>query len=70
MKELEDLLASPGWEIIQLKLLDRRDAFARELLYASTFEKMTFLQAQIREIDFLLKYPHDVIQAEKHKEAS
>lgn len=66
---LKDLISSPGWDVLKEKLLLRRDQALRDLTKARDFELVKTLQMKIAEIDFILKFPHDVLQEVKLKES-
>lgn len=65
---LKDLISSPGWDDLISKLMERRNKAVRDLIQAPDWETARGKQILIQEIDFILKFPHDVIQEAKIKE--
>ncbi len=57
---LNDLVKSPGWSYLTHRLRERKALLVATLLSDSstpTMEKVRYLQAAVREIDYLLRLP-------------
>lgn len=69
-REMKDLISSPGWEELRERLNLRKEAAIKNLVTAGDFISCARFQSQVKEIEALLNFPHQVIQEIRRKEGS
>lgn len=67
-RELKDLISSAGWEQLKERLELRRQSALKNLVTAQDYLSCARYQAQIKEIEALIQFPHEMIQEYKRKE--
>ena len=63
-EELQDLISSSGWKIVVAQLEERRQALIREMLTQTEHLSMIKAQQSIRELDYVKKLPHEMLERE------
>ena len=59
---IKELLTHEGWEIVKDRLLKRKADAITSLLSLSDLQEVVRAQARIKEINYLLELPHDLLK--------
>ena len=63
MKEdLQDLVTSKGWSQVTKLLEKRRARYVSQLISHTDAVQLRMFQSAVREIDYFLKCPHEILQ--------
>lgn len=65
---MKDLISSPAWEELKERLYLRREAALKNLVTAGDYVSCAKFQSQVKEIEALINFPHQVIQEHKRKD--
>lgn len=64
---LTDLITSPGWGQVKDAVKERRLKFLNELASVEDLSKVAKYQAAIREMNYLLQLPSELLKETKEK---
>lgn len=62
---VEMVVQSPGWKVIENEIATRIGSLTRALIHADEAPIIRDLQANIRGLEFLLKFPGEILEARK-----
>ena len=67
--QIGQLLQSAGWKVIENEVMERKAKLTEMLIHADEHKTIRELQANIRGIEFLLKFPIDMLETAKRATA-
>lgn len=68
-EEVRDLLTSKGWTCLIQALEERKASLFRELMTQTDISQITRAQAAIRELNYVVGLPHELLQSKEEEDA-
>lgn len=64
-QQIEAMLQSPGWKVIVDEVSKRHGSLVKALVWEDDNQAKDKLQANIRGLEFLLKFPNEMLETAK-----
>ena len=60
--QLAGTMTSPGWKVIENEVARRKETLTRALIGADDIDTIKSLQANIRSLEFLVRFPAEMLE--------